>query len=177
MSMPLPLTDTAILPACDRLDLTPFLPAGRDVVLVPMPPPAPGTTPLTFAFIPNDGAGDVTVEASLFSVPLARQARLSVYFATVASQYKGITWMIDGGVAYATIHVDLTNTGDAPATVAVAFGRLARALGEVYPDITRIVTGAPLRRSRAEREAARVVAPFDAADSAPVPAPGSLHNA
>ncbi len=55
--MPLTLTDAAILPACDRLGLRAFVAAERDVVLVPMPPPAPGTTALTFAFIPNDHGG------------------------------------------------------------------------------------------------------------------------
>ncbi len=163
------LTDTVILPACQRLALNSFMAAARDVVLVPMAPPAPGTPALTFAFIPNDNAGDVVVEASLFAVPLARQAALSVYFTTVAGQYKGITWMIDGGIAYACTYVDLASTGDAPAAVAAAFERLAWTLGNVSPDITRIVTGAPKRRSRAEREAARIVAPFDMAEPAPVP--------
>jgi len=163
------LTDTVILPACQRLDLKPFIAAERDVVLVPMPPPAPGTPALTFAFIPNDNAGDVVVEASLFAVPLARQAALSVYFTTIVSRCKGITWMIDDGVAYACAYVSLAHTGDAPAAVGAAFERLVWTLGNVYPDITRIVTGAPKRRSRAEREATRIVAPFDAVEPAPVP--------
>jgi len=163
------LTTIVVLPATRRLELNAFIADTGDVVLVPLPAPAPGTTALTFAFLPNDATNDVVVEASLFAVPPARTAALSVYFATVASQYKGITWMIDGGVAFACIHVDLSYAADAPAAVAAAFERLAHALGDTYPEITRIVTGARKRRSRMEREAARIVAPFNA--PAPVSRP------
>lgn len=167
------LTTTVILPATRRLELNAFMSDTSDVVLVPLPAPAPGTTALTFAFLPNDEANDVIVEASLFAVPSARIAALSVYFTTVASQYKGITWMIDGGIAFACVHVDVTHTADAPAAVAAAFERLAYALSNTYPEITRIVTGARKRRSRMEREAARIVAPFDE----PVPVPQPLYRA
>jgi len=158
------LTNIVVLPATRRLELNAFIADTGDVVLVPLPAPAPGTTALAFAFLPNDAANDVVVEASLFAVPPARTAALSVYFATVASQYKGITWMIDGGVAFACIHVDLGY-----AAVAAAFERLAHALGDTYAEITRIVTGARKRRSRVEREAARIVAPFN--EPAPVSRP------
>ncbi len=85
--------------------------------------------------------------------------------------------MIDGGIAYATIHVDLTYSGDAPAAVAAAFERLAYALGDLYPEITRIVTGARVRRSRAEREATRIVARHDEAEPAPVHTPDVRRSA
>ncbi len=101
------LTAAVILPATASLGLTVFTAEGSDVVFVPMPPPEPGTTALTFTFIPDDDANEVVVEAPLFQVPAARRAALSVYFATVASRYKGITWMIHDGMAYASIHVDL----------------------------------------------------------------------
>jgi hypothetical protein len=159
------LTTAVILPATRQLNVTAFTADGTGIVLVHMPAPEPGTTGITFMLIPNEDVGDIVVEAPLFRVAPARQAALSVYFATIASRRKGVTWMIHDGMAYASVHVDLTGGGDAPALVAAAFDRLAYALGETYAEITRIAVGAPRRRSRAERQVAAVVAAFDDGES------------
>ncbi len=154
------LTTAVVLPAARVLGLDVFTAEATGVVLAPLPAPDPATPALTFAFIPNITANDIVIEVALFRVPPTRQATVALFFVTAGARYKGITWMLDAGMAYVNIHVALAHAADAPATVAAAFERLAHALSETAAEIVRLATGAPKRRSRIEREAAAIVAPF-----------------